>query len=65
LKVLSSKFRVENIEIFDLLGKKVQSLEIRNPELETVLDITSLPNGVYFVRIKTENDVVIRKVVKE
>jgi hypothetical protein len=68
--VVSSEYRVESIEIFDLISKKVQSFEFnvqsseaRNFKPET-LNISGLPAGIYFVRIQTENGVVVRKVVK-
>jgi M6 family metalloprotease-like protein len=78
--VSSLKFKVENVEIFDVMGKKVQSSEFnvqssetRNYEVEQFpsfggvrggLNISHLPSGVYFIRIQTENGVVTKKVVK-
>jgi hypothetical protein len=64
-----------DIEIFDIMGRKVQSSEF-NPESSSgsrsetrnfkpeTLNISHLQNGIYFVRIITENGVVMRKVVK-
>ena len=64
LKIESEEMRIENIEIFDIFGKKVlfqQSLI--SPE--TVIDISHLQGGLYFVRIQTEAGEVVRKVLKE
>jgi PKD repeat protein len=79
-RVQSLKFKVMGIEIFDVLGRKVQSLTFNVQSSEflnfkpekfpsfggagVVINISNLPSGIYFVRIKTETDVVIRKVVK-
>jgi hypothetical protein len=63
---------IENVEIFDMLGKSVGNVETRlitSPQSETgqsgiALNISHLPSGVYFVKIKTENGIAVRKVVK-
>ena len=72
-----SPLRIRNIEIFDVMGRKVSSFEFRvsssgtlnlKPEIfkpETAIDISHLPSGIYFLRIQTENGVVVRKVVKQ
>jgi hypothetical protein len=59
----NGKSTIENIEIFDVLGRLCH-VETRHAT-SLQLDISHLPTGVYFVRIKTETDVVIRKVVRE
>jgi hypothetical protein len=62
-RVQSLELRVEGIEIFDIMGKKILS----QPSLlspETTINISHLPNGVYFLKIKTENGTVTKKVVK-
>jgi hypothetical protein len=63
-RVQSTEYRVLSIAIFDLMGRNVSRLtsHISHP---ISIDISHLLSGVYFVRIKTENDVVIRKVVKQ
>ena len=61
---------VQNIEIFDVMGRKVyeQKAESRKQkENLTVLrsyDLTVFPAGVYFIRITTEYGVVTKKIVK-
>ena len=67
---------VQNIEVFDVMGKHVQSLRFNvqdsglnfKPETlncETVIDISRFPAGIYFIRITTETDVIIQKIVKQ
>jgi hypothetical protein len=48
-----------DIEIFDIMGKKVSHLTISHP-----ISISHLRNGIYFLRIQTETEVITRKVVK-
>ena len=51
-----------SVDVFDVMGRK--QLSTFNSQLST-LDISDLPTGVYFIRIKTEDGMVIRKVVKQ
>jgi uncharacterized protein YjdB len=76
LQITSYELQVTGIEIFDMMGRKVQSpmfnvqgsetLNVKPETLnfETVTNISHLPTGVYFLRIQTETGVVIRKVIK-
>ena len=66
LKIESGKLKIENVEVFDMIGKrqKVESGK-QNAAGEVVIDISDLSVGVYFVKIHTEKGEVIRKVVKE
>lgn len=53
--------RVKAVEIFDLAGKVLMSM---NPMQENSLDLSFLTDGIYFVRIVSEKNILIRKVVK-
>jgi hypothetical protein len=61
---------VTNVEVFDVYGRKQKAESRKQSHLslvtchETVVDISELPAGVYFVRIVTEQGIVMRKVVK-
>jgi len=52
---------LQSVEIFDIFGRVV---EIAHPPLRRGLG-GLLPNGIYFIRIQTENGVITRKVVKQ
>jgi len=68
IHIESKEWKVKNVEIFDVFGKNIRiNTQIRpeNSETETVINISHLPAGVYFVRISTETGVVIKKVQKE
>ncbi|MCL2683542.1 MAG: T9SS type A sorting domain-containing protein [Bacteroidales bacterium] len=45
-------------------GLEIDNCDISNKS-EITISIAHLPTGVYFIRIQTENGVVVRKVVKE
>ena len=74
LTINNEQLTIENIEIFDLLGRMVftspnpsKGGELAPSPLERVgvrFDISHLPQGMYFVRITTDKGTVTRKVVK-
>ena len=61
LKIENGKLKIENVEIYDVLGRKQEI--IFNFQLST-FNLIDLPTGIYFVRIKTETGVEMRKVIK-
>jgi hypothetical protein len=62
LRIESGELRIENVVIYDVFGK-IQKIE--NWGVESAIDISHLPTGIYFVKINTEAGEVVRKVVKE
>jgi hypothetical protein len=59
LRITNYELRIENVEIFDVYGRKISSHHL-TPASSDHIDISHLPAGVYFVRV----DGVIAKVVK-
>ncbi|MCL2510488.1 MAG: M6 family metalloprotease domain-containing protein [Bacteroidales bacterium] len=70
IQVTSYELQVTSVEIFDVMGRMVTPLNPpeggRLPSFGGVGggNISHLPNGIYFVRIQTDEGVVVRKVVK-
>jgi hypothetical protein len=64
LKIVSEEMRIDNVDIFDVFGKKVFSQKFLMLS-EIGMDILHFPAGVYFVRIQTETGEVTKKVLKE
>ena len=60
----NSEFRIEKIEINDVLGQKYNSaFYILHSEF--VVDVSQLPSGIYFLRVKTDTGISTAKFVKE
>ncbi|MCL2132440.1 MAG: PKD domain-containing protein, partial [Lentimicrobiaceae bacterium] len=59
-------YKVESVELFDVVGKQY-SVGAKHvlPNDEMVIDISHLANGMYFIKIQTDNGTVMKKVVKE
>jgi hypothetical protein len=62
LKIESGELRIENVFIYDVLGK-IQKIE--GCKSENTIDISHLSAGMYFVKIRTEAGEAVRKVLKE
>jgi len=63
LHVQSSKFKVQNIEVFDIYGRKCHVSRVTRHE--NTIDISNLTNGIYFVKITTDEGIVVKKVIKQ
>jgi len=64
LKIESGELIIENVKVFDIYGKVLKT-ESRRQKGKILMDISELPVGVYFLRIKTEQGEVVKKVLKE
>ena len=65
LTIESRELRINDVEIYDIYGKKLLSNHHFAPSSNHLINISHLPAGVYFVKIFTEAGEVTRKVVKE
>jgi len=65
LIVSSTMFAGGGIEMVDVLGNKIQCEQLQTPnlKLQTVLNVSSLPNGVYFIRPKSGEQMLSKKIV--
>jgi hypothetical protein len=64
LRIKNYELRITNIEVFDVYGRNVTPHTAhRTPH--TVLDISGLTSGVYFVRIMGEKGYSVQRFVKE
>ena len=52
----------KEIFITDVIGQRVFTLPKQN---ERRIDISSFPSGIYFLNVKTERGVLVRKIIKE
>jgi len=59
----NGQWTIDNVEVFDVYGRAVGAYPCGR--LKTTINISHLSAGIYFVKIRTEQDEVVRKVVKE
>ena len=62
-EVSGFELQVTGIEIFDVMGRTVGANLRVCPE-SNAINISHLPNGVYFLKITTENGVITKKIIK-
>jgi hypothetical protein len=60
---IQSDYKVKDIIVFDMLGKKVIEKTLNN--YETQLDVSSLKEGDYIIRLNTVKGIVNKKFIKQ
>lgn len=48
------------IYIVDINGKTIKTLRVQKSQ--TVIDLSEFENGIYFIKVKTENDIITKKI---
>ena len=65
LRITNYELRIDEIEIFDIMGKQVTLNHPINSYSNPKIDISHLNSGIYFVKIVTEQGITVKKVVKQ
>ena len=60
---ITSKFNIKSIELFDVQGRLLETSFENNTT--TKIDLSGKQNGIYFLKINTENGNKVEKIVKE
>ena len=63
-KVQGLKFKVEGVEVVDFYGRSLFAGVVEPGIAEQEFDIGHLPAGIYFVRILSENQITVKKIIK-
>ena len=64
LNINSPLSEIKTIEIFDLRGRKIRSINNKNQH-SCQIDMTSLKSAMYFIKISTDNGTITKRVLKE
>ena len=62
--ILQSTEEIMQVEIYSILGEQMPA-SIKQYNTISELNITALPKGIYFVKLKTENGTVTKKIIKQ
>ena len=55
----------KTLELYDLKGQKIFfKNEFTNTEEKIKIDISSVPSGIYFIKIETENNTITKRIIK-
>jgi len=63
LTIDNGELTIENVEIFDMMGKKIFE-EKDNLTVLRSYDLTLFPTGIYFLKITTEQGMITKKIIK-
>jgi subtilisin family serine protease len=64
-QVTSVKLQVTNIEIFDIVGRKLSHISYLNSHISYLIYISHLQAGIYFLKIVSDNSFEMVKVIKK
>jgi choice-of-anchor B domain-containing protein len=64
INILSAQESLERIEIYDMRGRLMEQ-DIEEETTETILDISKLETGVYFIKVFLKSTTITKKVIKE
>lgn len=63
MNIYSPAAKIESIELYDLLGKPMEStLEV--PATSTMVELKTIETGMYFLRINTDAGTIVKKILK-
>ena len=63
--VIRTKNQVQNVEVYDMSGRMIQSSNIRNnPGTDIRIDHSKLNKGVYVIRVNQDGQIFTQKVIK-
>ncbi len=60
---IKSEMQINSVEIYDVAGRLVKISMVNS--VETIQNISKLETGMYFVKIKTDQGVDVRKIIKQ
>ncbi len=65
--IYNSQFTIEEIEIFDLLGRQYSSLKANYARLQRAIDfdISTLASGIYLIKAQNGKETIVRKFIKQ
>ena len=62
---ITTEETVVELSVFDVYGRQHNNILASQQGNETNINVSNLNNGVYFVRVKTENSEIVKRFVKE
>ena len=60
---IETQTQTQTIEIYDIYGRRQKS--IVNSQRSTVIDLSELKSGIYFVKINTEKGNIVKRIIKQ
>ena len=65
LRITNYELRIDNVEIYDVMGKKISSHHLITTSSNHLIDISHFTSGIYLLKITTETGAVTKKIIKQ
>ncbi len=62
---LTNSFANGTVQVYDVMGRKVMSLDCARDDKNVIIDLTGYPSGVYLCEIQTEEGTIRKKIIKQ
>ena len=59
------ELKIKSVEVYDVYGRKLSSHHLITSSSNQLINISQLPEGIYLLKIQTEQGVQIRKIIKQ
>jgi len=64
LTIKNYELRIKSVEIFDIYGRKLSFHHLITSSSNHLINISHLAEGIYFVKVITDDGIVVKKIVK-
>ena len=65
LKIQNAEFKIEEVKIYDIMGKEILISAISNQQSEINMDVSKLKSAIYFVEVNAGKKIFRKKFLKE
>jgi hypothetical protein len=63
LTITNYELRITDVEVYDIYGRKTASNHLLISSSNQQVDVSHLPNGLYFLRIYTEDSILVKRFI--
>lgn len=65
LTLVFNNSKIENIEIISAIGLIVYTKQFTNTQTSRRLDLSGIMSGIYYIKVYTDNEIIIKKIIKK
>ena len=62
VKIQNSEFRIQNVEVYDAYGKLLNVVNVNDNA--AAIDMSDYAEGIYFLKVKTDNGTVTKRIIR-
>ena len=62
-KITIENLNVQEVSLYNLIGQKIDDFKVNNIDKNTNIDLSKYKSGVYFIHVKRNNKLVVKKLI--